>query len=261
MIERGGKKAQITIFIIIAIMIISIIALFFVLRGGGVIEISGFQEENPNTFFSSCIEKKIETSIKIISLHGGYLDNPLHKEFKFEGEDLVNISYLCYTQNNYATCINQKPLFTQDLKKEIKDYISSDVENCFNEMAESFSREYTVGSKYNGFEVEILPKRVLIQTDSEMILEKSGETTKYEDFEINVESRLFEISGLVQEIVNQEAEFCYAEDLGISLTYPEFIIDKLITGESLVYSIEHEDSEEAFRFALRKCVIPPALGL
>ena len=194
-------------------------------------------------------------------MHGGYIDNPLHKKFKFEGEDFVNISYLCYTQSNYATCINQKPLFTQDLKKEIKNYISSDVGNCFDEMKESFSNEYVVVSDYNGFDVNILPKRVLIQTDSRMTLSKSGETTEYKNFEIPVTSRLYEISSLVQEIVNQEAEFCYAEVLGISLTYPEFIINKLTNEESLIYSIEHEDSNEKFRFALRTCVIPPSLGL
>ena len=76
-----------------------------------------------------------------------------------------------------------------------------------------------------------------------------------------VASKLYGISSLVQEIVNQEAEFCYAEDLGISLTFPEFKIDKLTTGETLIYSIEHEDSKEKFRFALRTCVIPPSLGL
>ena len=254
-------RGQVTIFIIIAIMVISAIALFFVFREEVIIEIGGKPEENPEAFFNSCIKDKIEESIIVISLHGGYIDNPLHKEFKFEGENFVNISYLCYTQSNYAQCINQKPLFTQDLKKEIKNYISSDVEDCFNEMVESFSRGYIVNSDYKDFEVEILPKRVIIQTDLRMTLTKSGESTEYKNFEITVASRLYEISNLVQEIVNQEAEFCYAEDLGISLTYPEFKIDKLTTGESLIYSIEHEDSEEKFRFALRTCVIPPALGL
>ena len=254
-------RGQVTIFIIIAIMVISAIALFFVFREEVIIEIGGKPEENPEAFFNSCIKDKIEESIMVISLRGGYIDNPLHKEFKFEGEDFVNISYLCYTQSNYATCINQKPLFTQDLKKEIKNYISSDVEDCFNEMVESFSRGYIVNSDYKDFEVEILPKRVIIQTNLRMTLTKSGESTEYKNFEITVASRLYEISNLVQEIVNQEAEFCYAEDLGISLTYPEFKIDKLTTGESLIYSIEHEDSEEKFRFALRTCVIPTALGL
>lgn len=256
-----NKKGQITIFIIIVIMLISAVALFSILRKEAPIEIGQKQGDNPEAFFNSCIKDKIEESIRVISLHGGYIDNPLHKEFKFEGEDFVNISYLCYTQSDYSTCINQKPLFTQDLKKEIKNYISSDVENCFNEIQESFSREYTIISDYNGFKVDILPKRVLIQTDSSMTLTKSLDSAEYKNFEITVASRLYEISTLVQEIINQEAEFCYAENLGISLAYPEFTINKLPAGESLIYSIEHEDSEEKFRFALRNCVIPPALGL
>ena len=256
-----NKRGQVTIFIIVVIILISSITLFFVFREEAIIEIGGKQGENPVLFFDSCIKDKIEESIRVISLHGGYIDNPLHKKFKFEGEDFVNISYLCYTQSDYSTCINQKPLFTEDLKEEIKNYISSDVENCFNEMEESFSKEYTISLDYSGFNVEIIPKRVIIKTNSEMTLTKSGEATEYKNFEIIVASRLYEISSLVQEIVNQEAEFCYSEVLGISLTFPEFKIDKLTTGESIIYSIEHEDSKEKFRFALRRCVIPPALGL
>ena len=256
------NKGQVTIFIVIGVILISAVVLFFLLRGTTITETTGKPEENPEAFLETCIEDKIKEAVEIITLHGGYPNNELNKEFRFEDEGItVNVSYLCYNQNNYLPCINQKPTFMEDLKSKIKNHISEKVESCFNELTENFNREgYETIKNYNGFEVEIIPKRIIIQTDSDIALTKSSEATKQEDFEINVASRLYEISFLVQEIVNQEARFCYAETLGIALDSPEFIIDKFKTGEStIIYTIEHKDSKEKFRFATRGCVIPPGI--
>lgn len=254
------KRGQVTIFIIVGIILISAIVLFFTFREDIFKETTQKPEENPELFLKLCMEDKIKEAVEVISLHGGYPNNELYRSFKFEEEEIiVNISYLCYNQNNYLPCINQKPMFLQDLKQEIKNYISSDVENCFNEMTESFNQKgYETGIDYRDFEVELLPKRIIVQTDSEIDLTKSGETTKQENLKVQVASRLYEIAFVVQELVNQEARFCYSENLGIMLIYPEFIIEKFRTGDStVIYTVENKDSKEKFRFAVRGCVIPP----
>ncbi len=256
------KKGQVTIFIIVSIILISAIILFFLFRGITTTETTGRPDENPEAFLESCMENNVKEAIEVISIHGGYLNNELYKSFKFEDEGFsLNISYLCYNQNNYLPCINQKPTFADDLKTEIKKYISEDVENCFNEMTNNFNQKgYKTTTDYNGFKVEIIPKRVIIQTDSNMVLTSSGETTKEENFKITIASRFYEITTLAQEIVNQEARFCYSEIRGISILYPEFSIDKFRTGDSsIIYTIEHKDSKEKFRFAVRGCVIPPGI--
>ena len=256
-----NKKGQITIFIIVGIVLISAIALFFVFNKQVGIGTTEKTEENPELFLESCIEDKVKEAIEFISLRGGYVNNELNINFKFEDEIAYNISYLCYNQNNYLPCISQKPTFMNDLREEIKKYISSDVENCFSKITSSYSKEgYTVNTDYRDFEIQIIPKRVIIQTDSEISLTRSGETTKQEDIKIEIANRLYEISFIVQELVNQEARFCYAEHAGISLIYPKFIIDKFRTGDStVIYTIDHKDSKEKFRFAIRGCVIPPGI--
>ncbi|HED05386.1 MAG TPA: hypothetical protein ENI61_01720 [Ignavibacteria bacterium] len=149
----------------------------------------------------------------------------------------------------------------QDLKQEIKNYISSNVKECFDKITKNFNKKgYKMNVDYNGFEVELLPKRIIVQTDSKISLTKSDETTKQENFKISFSSKLYEIASVVQELVNQEARFCYSENLGIMLIYPEFNIDKLRTGDStIIYTVEHKDSKEKFRFAVRGCVIPPGI--
>jgi len=256
------KKGQLTIFIIAALILIGLVGIFFVFRGGTLVEEKTQKlEENPELFLESCIKDKVREGIEFISLRGGYINNKLNINFQFEKEPIRNITYLCYNQNSYLPCINQKPTFMEDLKTEMKNYILEDVENCFVEIRESLGKEgFETNIEYENFEVEIIPKRIIVQTDSEITLTKSGETTKQENIKVEIPSRLYEISSIVQELVNQEARFCYAEGLGISLIYPEFSIDKFKTGEStIIYTVDHKESKERFRFALRGCAIPPGI--
>jgi hypothetical protein len=255
----SNKRGQITIFIIVGIVIISVIALFLLFRAGVVPKIFEKPEVNPNIFLSSCMEDKIKETIEIISSQGGYIDNPLHRKFKFTDEEsFTNISYLCYTQNNYIPCVNQEPMLIQHLEDDVKDYISEDVEDCFNALISSLEKKgYEIDKIYNGFEVNLIPKKIVVEIDAEITLTKTEETSKQEGFKIIIPSRFYDLAVVVQEIISQEARFCNFEYMGYMLLYPQWDINKFTTGDStIIYTVKHKDSEEKFRFAIRGCVIP-----
>lgn len=255
-------QGQITIFIIVGILIVSLIALFLFFRTGVIPGIAKSPETNPNVFLSSCMEEKIKETIGLISSQGGYIENPLHKNFKFENEKVfTNISYLCYNQNYYLPCINQEPMLIQHLKEEIYNYIFEDVENCFDALTSNLEKQaYVVDVKYQGFEVDLMEKKVVVEINGELVLTKSGETLKHEDFKIIVPSRFYDLAVVVQEIVSQEARFCHFEHLGFMLFYPQFSIDRFRTSDLItIYTLEYRDSKETFRFAVRGCVIPPGM--
>ena len=256
------KKGQMTIFIIIGILIVVRILLFFFLRQGIPKETSSSLEENPESFLGFCLNNKIREAITELSVRGGYIDKGISKEFRFTNEPTRNITYLCYNKNGYLPCINQKPTFMEDLKSEIKEYISKDVKDCFDGLESSLKRDgHEVELEYTDFEVDIIPGKVIVQTDSNLIFTKSGSTVDSEDFKIEVLSKLYRISLFTQEIVNQEARYCFAEINGISLIYPEFLIDKTKLDDlSNIYRIEHQESKEKFVFAVRSCAIAPGVN-
>ena len=255
-----NHKAQITIFIIVGIVLVSLIALFFFFRDGGLPDIGGTGDVNPDSFLDSCMEEKIKETIGILSAQGGHIKSQLYLDFKFSDENLpTNISYLCYNHNYYLPCINQEPMLIQHLKEEIYNYISEDVENCFDDLTASLENQgYVVDARYSGFEVELMEKKLVVNVDGELTLTKSGETSKKKGFKIIVPTKFYDLAVVVQEIVSQEARFCNFEHLGFMLFYPKFNIDKFRTGDgTIIYTIEHRDSKEKFRFAVRGCVIPP----
>lgn len=255
-------RGQVTIFIIVAIVIVVGVALFFVFRGG--IDISDFggkAEKNPSSFLESCLEDEFKEVIEKISLQGGKSEPDLSIDFKFEGEPEREISYICYTQNYYIPCVNQEPMLIQSLKNEIKNSISNEVGNCFDSLAVSLGKQgYSVNPNYRGFEIELRGGKVAVKIDAEISLTKSGETTKQEEFEVVVPSEFYGLALVAQEITSQEAEFCNFEYLGYMSLYPEWKIKKIRTDDnSLIYTIENKDSEEKFRFAIRGCVIRPGV--
>ena len=260
----NNKSGQLTIFVIAAILIVAIVGLFFLFRTGLLenIGIGGAKTANVNAFLSSCIEEKTREGIKEISLRGGDLNPQLYTTFLFTAENAKrNISYLCYTQNNFRPCVVQKPTLFVDVENEIHDYIEEDLNACFSEMLANFRDDgfdVDSNSKLNNFKVDFSLRKVILKTDSEVTLEKSGETTTQENFEIIVPSRLYELLGIAQEVINQEAQFCYFEDTGFEITYPEFSVDKqIIASGNLIYTLENLNSKEIFRFAVRSCSIPP----
>jgi hypothetical protein len=258
-----GKRGQIVIFIILGIILVAIVALFLIFGKKIIPEIGLVKETSPASFLESCIEDEVKEAVEIISIQGGSANPELYKTFKFEDEtDFTNIAYLCYTQNYYLSCINQEPMLITHLKDEIKTDISDEVETCFSDkLTSSLSKQgYTVDAKYKGFDIELTRGKIIIDIDGELVLTKTGETSQREDFRIIVPSRFYDLAIVVQEIISQEAEFCHFEHLGYMLFYPKFNIDKFGTSDSItIYTVEHEDSKERFRFAVRTCVIPPGL--
>jgi len=260
--KKGEKDGQVSVFVIAGVIVVVLIAGFFLSRAGILPRIGQSSEVNPNNFLDSCIGSKVKESIHLISPQGGYIGNPLNKTFKFADENSpTDISYLCYTQNYYEPCINQEPILIGHLKNEIKTYISQDVKDCFDEFVFNLGKQgYLVDARFEGFDVKLVPKKIIIEGESELVLTKSNETSKQEDFKIIVSSHFYDLAIVVQEIVSQEARFCNFENLGFMLFYPQFDIDKFKTGDSTtIYTIKDRKSQEEFKFAVRGCVIPPGI--
>lgn len=256
------KRGQMTVFIIVGVLVVSGIALFFLYRTNLLPEIGGRQETNVNAFLNSCLEEKTKEAVKELSLRGGDLNPSPYLKFMFTDEGIYrSISYLCYTQNNFGPCVVQKPTILLDMQDGIKNYISDDFESCFQEMLSDFEKQGFDASSDSGlgnFEVKLMPKKILIQTDSEVTLTKSGETTMQKDFQAVVPSRIYEIVSLVQEIINAEAQFCHFDDTGFEIAYPEFKIEKFTVESGVrIYTLENKESGEKFRFAVKSCATPP----
>ena len=257
-----NKRAQITIFIIIGLVLLISIILIFLLKSKIFPKIGGEESEiNPNDFLKTCLQSKVRDSVEILLSKGGYINNTLNKKFKFSGEGYNDIAYLCYTGKNYLPCINQEPMLITHLENETKDYILKKVEGCFDSLALSLEDEaYVVDARYSGFNVSLKEGKVVIDIDAKLKLTKNEQTSNCENFEVIIPSKIYDLALVVQEITSQEAKYCHFEDTGYMVFYPTYKIKTIKTSDLIeIYSVLHKESNENFRFAVRTCVIPPGI--
>jgi len=259
--EKINKKAQVTLFIILAILMIAAVIIFFVARGLIVPEGRATPEVS-SLFIQACVEDSMRDAIQKISSQGGYVENNLSVRFKFSDEkEYSNISYLCYINGLFSPCINQEPMLIKHLENEIEKEVSGNVEQCFSDYADGLEQQgYEVQKVYNGFNITLAPEKIILNIDGEITTEKADEKIILKDIKSLFSSKFYGLSMIAKDIVNKESSNCNYEQITEMLINPDISIDKFRTGDSvLIYRVSHKQSKEVFKFAIRGCVLPSGI--
>ena len=246
------RKGQVAIFVIVAIVMIAGVILFFIIRKNPVIS-RGQDIENPESFIDNCIREKSGNILDEMLSHGGFIspnDTVLYKGIK--------VVYLCKNLNYYKPCITQYPLYLHTLEKELDSHITEGVGLCFASLDQELTRRgYVVNGGTLKLGVTFKPGSVEIITDREMNIVKDGFTRTFNHFDTYLTHPVFELASTVQEIVSQEAKWCYFSNDGFMALYHDFDIKKDVLGDSTrIYSVTHKPTGKLITFAIRGCAIP-----
>ena len=248
------KKAQVSIFIIIGVILVAAIVLFFAVSRGP--SVFTGQELNPENFIDSCLRDSVREDTDKIMEQGGLIEPTDFRVF-----DNVKATYLCKNVNYYEPCIVQHPNFISGIEKEITDSTKTNVEECFLELERELEeRNY----EFNGGEIEIetvlKPGSVEVTAGREFSFEINKVSRNFDSFEVSVQSPLYDVAYVANEIVSQEANFCYFENTGFNILYPEFDVRRNVLSDSTkIYTIIHKFTGEEMNIAIRGCAIPPGI--
>ncbi len=256
--EKRGEskiknKGQVTIFIIIAILIVGLAVLFyFVIPRAEVTTV--FDEKNPSAFIQACLEDKIKDTVEIISLQGG----SIAPEHYFIYND-INIEYLCYTNQNHELCIVQRPLLKQHIESEIENEIKEDVVTCFNALKESYEeKNYNVNLGSGITNVELLPKRVIASFNYVLTVSRA-QTDRYDSFSVVLNNNLYELISITNSIIEWEAVEGEADPRTYMALYNDFLIVERNHRDdgTNIYVLTDKNIGNKFQFASRSLVFPP----
>lgn len=253
------KKAQVTIWVIVAVLLVVAVALFFLLRGKQGIEIFQPTMPEPQSYIEKCARDSTSEAINIMLPQAGYISPSNYKLYENN-----KVAYLCYTNKYYYSCINQQPMYIEFLEQEIKNYITGKLKDCFYNLKKEYqNRKYIVDDSAMTLEVELNPKQVEIFIEKKFEISRNEETRKFEKFKAKINSPLYDLAIIAQEITSQEAKFCYFEYLGFSLLYPSFEIEKNQVGSeedvSNIYTIKDKVTGKELLIAIRSCAMPGGL--
>ena len=250
--KMQNKRGQLTLFIIMAIVIVAVLIILFYPRLERL-----FVPSTPPIQLGDCIDKKLEEAIELVSKRGGSV-NPVNSIMYNNNQ----IEYLCYTNEYYKTCANQQPLLKQHVEREILDYIKPEATKCVNDLREDLrNKGWQVSSGGEDISVSILPNNVKVVVSGFSVV-KGDAGERYDKIESSYKSRLYDFVMLSSSILNWEARYGDSDPLSYMVYYPSLKIQKLKQQDgSKIYILTDLNTEESFTFASRSLSWPGGYGI
>lgn len=248
-----NKRGQVTVFVIVAVIIVAAVFVLMLLRRDGA-SLREQDFDDPNSYLTSCIKDRSRLILDELLVNGGFPDS--------EDKVLYNsnyIIYLCKNINNFEPCINQYPLYVSQVEKEFNERIQEDAEICFYNLKDELeNRNYDIS--HNGdvmIETSFKPEAVEITFLANIVLSKSGESRSFSRFDTYIPSKIQSISFVVNEILTQEAKWCYFSNEGFMNLYPEYDIKAYMMEDTTkIYTVKNKKSNEILMMATRGCALP-----
>ncbi|MBM3247719.1 hypothetical protein FJZ17_04250 [Candidatus Pacearchaeota archaeon] len=255
-IKVNSKKGQLTIFVIVAIIIVFIIAGFLLLNKNSDIP---SLKENPSGYIKAsvdkCTKEAIEEAEKVIIKNAGFIeqDNP----WIF---NLTSYELLCDSSGKNNLCTNNHPMLIVETQNQIKEYIAPKINACF-ETIKSSLRNYKYQSESNEINVMIVDKEIRTEIKKDLVIEVNEQKVNIESFNVKISSPLYKFIYLTNRIINQELdcncgeESCNADLVNLMRYNREFEIIKPVYGMNgeEVFTITEINSGKQFVFAIRNC--------
>ncbi len=248
-----NKRGQITMFVIVAIIIVAggiLITLIWREQGPTV---SGSAQFDPVQFVGTCARNNLDTITGIMLSQGGFV-NPTD----YTIYDDAKVPYLCKTINHYEPCVSQYPIYLSALRMEIEREITPKITTCFSQLkTELEDRGYEVSMTSPTVLAILQPGKVEARIASTVRITKAGTTQTFTTFTSAIRSPLYDLARIAQDIAAQEAKICYFEYVGYMLLNPKYDVRKFTLSDSTkIYTIADKASGKMMSIATRGCTIP-----
>ncbi len=251
-----NKRGQVTLFVIIAILIVAVVAAFYFLAPGIKTNVNP-QAQTPEAMLRNCIEDSLNEAVEKVSLQGGILNPTLY--YLYESN---KISYVCYTEEYHTPCVVQRIFLKENIESELKTNLQDETKGCFDNLKQSYQQKgYEVQLDYKDLDVILMPKVIIFKPSTTLTLRKGGQTNLHENFDITLNNNLYELATISETLVQWETLYGDARTTDYMSLYRDIKFEKIKQDDgTTVYILTNRDSEDKFQFAVRSYVFPPGYG-
>ncbi|MFA5484628.1 MAG: hypothetical protein WC260_00015 [Candidatus Pacearchaeota archaeon] len=243
--KREGKKAQVTLFLILGILIVSSIFIYFLW-----IQPTFIIRSPTSLGFEGCINQYIGDYVNELSLNGGYLE-PVFS-YKYNN---IDYPYFCYTNEHYVPCMVYNPFILKNFEDNLKIKLSPKVQECYDYSIQDLkSKGFDVKEGNVDFDLFIKPFSIEVEVKAPITVDNS---LSYQDFLITQPSNLESLLYLASQIVYMEVEGSDVDTSVLNYLNPKLNFKLFKTfDETTLYTIEDKQSKTKFKFATRSYVFP-----
>ena len=222
--EKGidFRRGQVSIFVILAIVIVVGLAIFFVYRtnifsGSIPTEISPAYD-----YYTSCVQSVLRDGVSIAGSHAGYLQNPDFNPgttFAPFGSELnfldQAVPYWYYISGN-GLSLEQIPTKNQ-IEQQFDSYLQSQIEKCG---LDSFtSNGYSISLGPASFKTTIAANKVSSRVSQKITISYAGKTFSVSGFDISLDSSFGNFYEVAKRIYDYEKKNSFLENYSTDILY------------------------------------------
>ncbi len=213
-----SKRGQVTLFIIIAIILVAGIAVFFMIREGIIFRGLPANIEPAYNAFLVCLEEDIEVGISILESQGGYIELPdfepgsSHMPFSSQLNFLGNpIPYWYYVSGNGIE--KEQVVSKKEMEEQMRNFIEERARNCNLESYYDEGFEIEFGEPRA--DVNIRDNAVDVKVDMRMNIQKGEDHAAISNHKVSVKSKLGALYDSAKEIYSKEQKDLFLEEYAV----------------------------------------------
>src|SRR3989344_4910841 len=222
------KKGQVSIWVILAIILVFGIVLYFVFKGGIDGEGQIPKELTPVfDYYLSCIEEETRVAIELAGSQGGYVDvpdyvpgsdyAPFSSHLNFLGFPVPYWYYL--TGNGF---IREQIPSKADMEQELENYLDENLKDCDFSV---FGEAYVITQGAVDTKVEILDNAVNVEVDNDIFVAAGEKGARRSSFNVKVNSKLGKFYNLAKRIYSREKSESFLETYAVDTLYSYAPVD------------------------------------
>ncbi|MDD5193943.1 MAG: hypothetical protein PHF67_05160 [Candidatus Nanoarchaeia archaeon] len=215
-----NKKGQLTIFIIIAIVIIALVALFFIFRTSITGTAIPKEFEGVYSYYLSCIDTRISEGASLLGQQGGYIENP---EFSSGSEFMpfssqlnflgTGVPYWYYISGNNVVR-EQKPS-KEKMQSQLNDFISQTISEC--DFASFNQQGFEITLDDAQVESSIEDNSISVDVSQNINIVFGNSSWNGKTHKVKVNSNLGKFYNLADEIYSNNKQTMFLENYGVDI--------------------------------------------
>lgn len=251
-----NKRAQVTLYILIAIVLVSAIVGIALFKDKIFSTINPIND--PKNYLSSCVLDSIKNSEKSIFSSNGFQEKGFTNFVLYRQE---KVPYLCISSEFYKSCTPQEPMFLEKQRRIIENKAAVDLKSCMKALKSDLNKKgYFVKETSTKVLVSLIKDNIIASVETDLAATKDGVSMMFNELETVYSSKLFNVLKLEQTIVNYESTLCEFSIMNWMSNDPEILIKRdSLSDQTKIYTLQERVSENKIKFAIKTCTLPAGL--
>jgi len=248
--KEMNRRGQVTIFIIVAILIVAGILVYYLWLGPS----SSVRNVERLSGFDGCVQDSLEGKMETIGERGGFVNPDF--TYMYDGDD---VTYLCYTNLYYKPCVVQSPLIVNKFEDSLELVSKEEIETCYdNSINDLKAKGYDVAKGDISYEIELGPGIIDVKIQAPTSV--SGQN--FVNFDSRIPSAMYDLLMIATSIVQYEIAYGDSDVASLMLFYPGVLIEKIKRSDgTTVYILTDKQTGAQFKFASRSYAWPAGYGM